>query len=84
MKKAVIAAVVLVLAVGLAVFVWQRIRTSEKASGPAESYMACLKAKDSTVRESYPEVCATAEGQSFVNPEQQVFQPPSEGVLPPR
>lgn len=50
--------------------------------GPVvDSYKTCVDAGN-PVQESYPETCVAKDGQRYTNPAVQVFQPPSEGMVP--
>ncbi|HUB93798.1 MAG TPA: hypothetical protein VMB52_04820 [Verrucomicrobiae bacterium] len=44
---------------------------SAEQHGAILNYSECIKAKDSTVQETYPETCLTSNGARFVNPTQQ-------------
>lgn len=68
----VIIIVVLVLALmgALSWIFWQNF-SKDKDTQPT-SYKECVKATNSKIQESYPEVCVTKEGKRFTNPSQKV------------
>ncbi len=76
LKAVAIIAVAAVL-VGAGWLLWQSFD-----KGPVvDSYKTCVEAGN-PVQESYPETCVGKDGQRFTNPAVQVFQPPSEGMVP--
>jgi len=66
----IIVALAVALIAALGVLFWQNV--INKKSAEAATYAECVKASGSKIQTTYPEICVTAGGKSFTNPDQKV------------
>lgn len=70
-SQAVLAVVMTIVAalVTFGAFLWQNFGSTSRIITPT-SFAECRESEGSHIQESYPEVCVTAGGERFVNPDQ--------------